>query len=395
MQRRKILKFNYEFLYLFCYSFIIAYYFFQGTMFSINYTKAIKLFLLFLDFLMLSAQAIRLFNNRRFQITKFILCVVIVGLLLIEGVYRRYFNIINLGVLILCAVGVDQKKIVKAFFCVIGSLTLFTVISALAGFIPNLVNYRDAAYTVKRYAFGMEYPTDFCTRVLFLMCSYYWLRGEECHLFEYAFVIPIAIFFKVFCDANLSCACILALGLILFVIRCFHCNSIKSKIKHHKLNNAGSFFLPWIPYIFCAFIIIMSYCYDKSSSIMVKLNSIFHDRLRLGKIGLDRYKITLFGQSVPMNGNGGSTDKKTIHYFFLDSSYINILLKNGAATLFCILSIFSILILRNYKIKKYDRVFILILIVGQCIFEHHIIELSFLPFLVIPFADFNDKNVAK
>ncbi|MBE5774660.1 MAG: hypothetical protein E7337_12115 [Clostridiales bacterium] len=51
-------------------------------------------------------------------------------------------------------------------------------------------------------------------------------------------------------------------------------------------------------------------------------------RLRLGLIGIQEYGVNLLGHIMPSLGNGG-TELSNSFYFFIDSSYIKILLENG------------------------------------------------------------------
>ena len=77
--------------------------------------------------------------------------------------------------------------------------------------------------------------------------------------------------------------------------------------------------------ICAAGILILSMLYTKGSSIFLKLDSILSQRLSFSQKGMEVYGFSIFGQYIPMQGNGGSTETP-LNYFFLDSSYISCLI---------------------------------------------------------------------
>lgn len=63
-----------------------------------------------------------------------------------------------------------------------------------------------------------------------------------------------------------------------------------------------------IPYGLAGFMILTSRFYNPEITWMAKLNTLFSTRLAIGKEAFERYDIKLWGQNIPMIGNGGTTE---------------------------------------------------------------------------------------
>ena len=125
--------------------------------------------------------------------------------------------------------------------------------------------------------------------------------------------------------------------------------------------------------------------YQAESLFWQSLNKLTTSRLSLGKKGITEYGFSWFGQFIPMVGSGGGTEPRP-NYFFLDSSYINILLCMGTVV-FCIVCVLYVrLSVRAYR--QGNVVFLIILLCAalQCTIEHHMLEIAYNPFLLAVFA---------
>lgn len=69
---------------------------------------------------------------------------------------------------------------------------------------------------------------------------------------------------------------------------------------------------------------VISNIYNSSDVKWIAANKLLSNRLLMNKIGIERYGITLFGQVISSNTNMQSAD-----YFFIDSGYMSLLLRNG------------------------------------------------------------------
>ena len=99
-------------------------------------------------------------------------------------------------------------------------------------------------------------------------------------------------------------------------------------------------------------------------------------RLGLGNIGIKEYGITLFGQDIPMVGMGGSTEVQE-DYFFIDSSYLFILLRYGIIFLFIVFIVYGCIC---YKYRNDTVLMICITLLAiSCFIDHHMMEEAYNP----------------
>ena len=112
---------------------------------------------------------------------------------------------------------------------------------------------------------------------------------------------------------------------------------------------------------------------------MAKLNTLFSTRLSLGKEVFDRYDVQIWGQDIPMRGNGGSTEV-VADYFFIDSSYVNILMRLGLVVFILVMLIISIIMIKNLNLPY----------MLMAMFEAY-----YDVFLMLPFANFDVKDIGK
>lgn len=350
-----------------------------------------------------------------------VLAVFLCGSLLLSWHSYSYAFIYELAVLIFLAHGMEFRKILTVHLAVSLAVTLVTVILALSGRIENLTYYQESHNYRARMAFGFLYPTDFCAHLFFMTLSYVWLRLRRIRWGEIIAIAVLGIFTWVCCDARTTTLlfALLVLRLGIMKLRAHRASSIKSadhaargsrttqaaqgsaerrtgtaqKSAERRTGTAVfSCFREWIDWlivlsapIFAALMILMSRFYSESSRFLRFVNRALNKRLYYGHIGFDRYNVRLWAQNVEMHGAGGAV-KRTTEYFFLDSSYVNILLRLGLVVLAAILMILVITANRERKTGDHLKLFLLFLIIAACVIEHHLIEIQANPFLLLVLA---------
>ena len=116
------------------------------------------------------------------------------------------------------------------------------------------------------------------------------------------------------------------------------------------------------------------------------MNKVFTKRLEFGHISFEKYNVTLFGQNIPQIGNGG-LHKGYYEYFFIDCSYVRTLMMMGAISFFIFLFAILYLFMKFYKVQSMELVAALIFVLVSSLIDHHLLEISFNPFLVAFMAD--------
>ncbi len=339
-----------------------------------------------------------------------VLAVFLCGSLLLSWHSYSYAFIYELAVLIFLAHGMEFRKILTVHLAVSLAVTLVTVILALSGRIENLTYYQESHNYRARMAFGFLYPTDFCAHLFFMTLSYVWLRLRRIRWGEIIAIAVLGIFTWVCCDARTTTLlfALLVLRLGIMKLRAHMTSSVKSadhdacgsRTTREALRSAErrtgtavfSCFREWIDWlvvlsapIFAAMMILMSRFYSESSGLLRFINRVLNKRLYYGHIGFDRYNVRLWAQNVEMHGAGGAV-KRTTEYFFLDSSYVNILLRLGLVVLAAMLMILVITANRERKTGDHLKLFLLFLIIAACVIEHHLIEIQANPFLLLVLA---------
>lgn len=127
-------------------------------------------------------------------------------------VYRNdgYSFLRFLAVLTLGSIGCDFHKALKIYVIIIGTTLLVTVFCVLGDTITNLIYTNQNRF---RSFWGIVYPTDFASYMIFLLVSA-WIAWKN--LPDWFFLIPGA---GAFIIAYLSQTAIPAA----FVLRCFYC----------------------------------------------------------------------------------------------------------------------------------------------------------------------------
>lgn len=262
------------------------------------------------------------------------------------------------------------------------------MIAGYTGVITDLVYHRGEQV---RMSFGFVYPTDFAAGIIFMVTAWGVLRQVRCTWIEIGLMIISVVLFEKYCDVRNSEI------VMMILIICVVYLKIRNKLAAKK----GKEYTPSLllkilclvaPYGLAGFMILVSRFYRPDIEWMAKLNTLFSTRLSLGKEVFDRYDIQIWGQDIPMRGNGGSTEV-VADYFFIDSSYVNILMRLGLVAFILVMLIISIIM-----IKSLNHPYMLMAMAIVCIhsvMEHHMFEVYYDVFLMLPLAKFDVKDIGK
>lgn len=316
----------------------------------------------------------------------------IIGILFVcfsFAVYRNGYTELKDALLVIFgAKDISFKKLLKIYSGTIGILLLLTIILALRGYIDNLIYYQDGRRP--RIAFGIGYPTDFSAYIFYILLAYFYIRGKRIKYLEIVSGIVAAIAVYWFCDARLNTICILLLSAI------FLYNRIIQKIceKNNKLyimNRLWSHCLTLSTTIASIFMILLTLFYSTDNHAIQLINNLLNNRLFYGNRGIKIYGLSFWGQYIPQQGAGGSTESIT-HYFFLDVSYVSILLRYGIVILGLVLLIWLIIGIKAQKGRNWELLWAIALVAIQCAVEHHMLEVVYCPFLWALFANTNEQE---
>ena len=367
---------------LVCYITIV---FFQTTMVEITWPEYFESNVKILLILLV---ALRLFFSVDANVKEGLLIAAVIGIMLIAQSRNEFTNLSMVALLIVGARGISFKKLLRVYLIVEMVLLIFTVVSALAGYTENLIFYQTGRRP--RMAFGIGYPTDFSAYIFFLLLVYYYLRGKFVKYWEFIIGVLAAVFVYWFCDARLNTICIVVTVLVFFFLKL---DRKRKETKGRGLMDYGIFtgLLAMAPVLCGGFMILATMLYSPDGRIFNLMDRILNNRLSQGFKGIDIYGFSAWGQQIPMQGNGGNVEIPE-RYFFLDSSYLSIVLQYGMFVLAVVLLMWICISFSARNRKNWELLWVVAIISVQCMVEHHMLEIAYNPFLWALLADVGDGN---
>lgn len=362
-----------EIIYLLVFAVYIGYFFLGTTMFQIKWPDY---FYVDLRTAMTALVLVRAAYSKQYKIWEIITIFVLYILFSMAFSRNGYEEYMYLLILIIGARGISFEKLMKVYAIVIAILLILTIAAALSGYIENLTYYQEGRRT--RYAFGVNYPTDFSAILFYLILAWFYIRRKKLTFIDLGIAGFIGIFVYWFCDARMNTICILGTCFIFVMHKIFRKRAENSQ-KEYVIYKPFSILLI-LSGIICSFIMtVLTMLYSPNNSLVSFIDSALSSRLRLGHKGIDVYGFTLWGQNLPMIGLG-STTKDVDFYFFLDSSYIYNLLQFGLLVAVLLLSIWTLIAGKAYIKKDWELLLILAIVSVQCMVEHHMVSVVFNPF---------------
>ena len=314
-----------------------------------------------------------------------LLAVALVAVSLLYNHYREvtaFPAILVFFLLLICSWGKSYKKIgIITLVCGTGWL-IACYIGSKVGYISDIV-YRNGG----SHSFGTIYSTDLMCHILTLVMVYLILRKGKLKIWEYGFGFLILLFNMQYLQAKVGFGC-----LVLLMAGTFYYQFIAPRKDLRGLLTEKTFKAASLSFIiFAVLMIVLTLLYTPDPRLPV--NSIrFLKTVKLrfiyGKQAFENYPITLWGTYIRERGNGG-VQGGTIsdsEYFFLDISYVRILMKDGVVVFTAIMTVFLVAQVRLFKQKQYYIMFILFIFALDCAIEHHMMEIAYSFFAYFAFC---------
>ena len=278
---------------------------------------------------------------------------------------------------IAAARNVDFKKLCLAVF--VSSMIVISFVTCMSQFgrIPDLIYF----YHTARHSFGFIYPTDYAAHWLFAFLAYFYFRDGIFKWYDLAVIVISALFLMFFCEAKTSFAMIILLIILSLLFR--------TKWIYRSFDKMKKLFIA-SPLIMALFSILSTLIFGSylTSKGFEAENSIIH-RLTTGMKMISRYGFHIRGNYVIENGFGGSTGTVT-DYTFIDNSYVKVALNYGVVMLAVILAYLTFLIIRSIGKKDHALLAVTVIVLIDCVLEHHLIDFSYNIFFFAALAKLND-----
>lgn len=295
--------------------------------------------------------------------------------------------------LILGCLEIPFKKIIKRYVYLVASILVIAYLTTVIGLTKN---YEIASLDGIKYAMGGNYPTDFAAHIFYLLCAYVYMRSTKLGLGDLGPLV-IGLFLVGFLTKTQADTVAIFLLLVLVLVYIFQ----DYLMEHKYMRRIYGVLLGWsfiVPGIFAVIIYWLTFAFNYEDKVFIWINQLFTNRLNFGNQAFNVYGIKLFGQPVLQNGWGGvrtnliNSGLGNLTYFFIDSSYVSMLIIYG---LFMTVSILCGLMIHLYMQIKNDNVLYVLVwipILLVSLVDQHLLEIQYNVFLFGFFAYF-ERNV--
>lgn len=290
----------------------------------------------------------------------------------------NYLFLLYIPMLIIGGADVDYKKILKVSFWINFTTLAVAFMGSCLGVVRDLSYQIDLSH---RHSFGIMYTTDFAARVFYLLLAG-WVLYENVHIAVSLFAAVFSTWFVYYyCQAKCSQITLMLLVLCMLYEFILRKRKWNNKLAVHIIDHLCL----WCAPICAACMVSLSFFYQEKIQWMSNLDELLTQRLSLSNKAINQYGFTLWGTAFAQEGGGGST-AYNFFYNFIDPSYVLILLRYGTVVfaLFLILYVYQ----GRRAIRGNHRKLLLAgtLVAIHSIIEHHMPEVNFNIFLILPFA---------
>lgn len=381
LDRLKNIRINGQWIYEVAFVFYFSDMFLQFTTFMNFFAKST--FHMF-SYLALALVLFKIFFIDEQKVKSFVLNLVFLGLLVLTWRTSSDFTLFSMGIFILGARSINFKRVAYLYLIAGSTILLFVMLCSLGGLIPNLVYRRGLTTGAIRQSFGIVYPTDFAAHVLYLILAYAYLYFERISYKSYLVFILLAFFVLHYCDARFSAIAIILLIPVMIIG--------KRAQEGKSLSRIIAAFYWCVPILAAYAIISLTYFYNHTNHILEKINSLLSGRLAIGQKAIHDYGFSWFGHHMVEHAWGGSAGMKMFmnnqsQYFFVDSSFLRVLILYGVIAFAIILMILTILSYRSIDRMSYALATVIVIISVSAIVEQRLIDISYDPFLIALLAN--------
>lgn len=377
----KLREFNPTMAYLMMFSLYLASVTVQTTTFGVHYPHFIGSAIQLMTILVMLVKIVffdMLTEKQIIAELSLLLLVVIVSL--ISG---GHF-LITMILLVMGARNVDFRLIVKCYLYIVGSILLLAFIASELGIIQNIKYVTEDGL---RQSFGVVYTTDFAAHLFYLVCAYLYVKAQSFRIID--FVPPVVATLVVyFFTKTMTDVIALIVLIVLFTLYIY-----RKKLQRLWLVRIVLRYAFLAMPIISVLIFQVSACYNDTDSFFVKANIFLSNRLSLGYDAIMAYGIKMLGQSpIYTNGWGGSRVSSlsngagNLTYFFIDSSYLNMLISYGILLTLTVVLGTSVFLYQRSKANDYLLPIIFVAIAISSGFDQHLLEVTYNVFFLMFFA---------
>lgn len=293
----------------------------------------------------------------------------------------EYSFLFEIVFLIIGARKIKFENILKIYLVVVSVILITAMICGWFGIIENLV-YEDWRRG-NRYSFGCVYPTDFAAHIFYLVLAYVGCYYKKMKSWWGLVVMGLSVGLYKLCYAYTSTLTLFLFGLCILIY-----STCKGKVKQLTVPRVSSILPAMTALIFPALMTI----YNGSEELWYRLDLKLGYRLLYTSWAIRDYGLSLFGKTVNEIGNGRTTVYNN-DYYFIDDSYMRIMIEYGMVVFVTILIMLTLI---SYKMLTHKQIILFLILEIICIhsiMEHHLMELAYNPFILYLYAENSELEV--
>lgn len=335
-----------------------------------------------IHFLLLGVFAISCLRHIKLD-TNFFMAIVLGLIGVLVKVFADSFTYVDLAIIFYASQRFDFKDTAKVALITVATACAFILICSQLGAIQDYPFTRGSKI---RHGLGFLYTTFLSHYYLNIVLLYVFLRPRP-KIVEIIVLLLIDIAIFVATDSRNSF--LLVILILAFVILA---PSLK-KITGVRLNKFFRNFVGWSFVLFAVLCLVLPVVFDSSNSTWKSLDSVSSHRLSQTQASLNKYGVTAFGQDIEINGNGlyasnegiitASEHNPSGDTNYVDSSFMQILIYDGAVVWVFLLAVATAASLRISKKDSALLCVITLLIVVHAAVDDLFIDLQYDTFLLL------------
>lgn len=266
---------------------------------------------------------------------------------------------------------VSFKRILQIFVFTSAFISLLALVCSQTGVIPDytfLTNYGGEEHV--RHSLGIIYPTDCFAHVFYLAAAYFLLRWKRVTWWEIGAAAAVFAVVFIFTSARADIAGAVLMLLLISIAKASGYKDFAPKL-------LKKIYVCVLMPVCAAVILVLTYLYSETSSLMLKLDAMMSYRLSLGKTGLGLYGYKLLGNANFAENGNANGGVRNYTYIFYDSAYIKYLFKYGIILLAVLFLVYALIGLRLISSEMFYAMIFISVIAASFIIEHHMLELSY------------------
>ena len=299
----------------------------------------------------------------------------------------RELFLLMIPVLAAGAAGMDYRKVLKVYAASVGSFLAVTILCSFTGVIPNIIYAGGGRF---RSSWGIAYPTDFASLVLFFVMML-WLSRERMP----DSLAVLSAFFSLWISLAIAGSRTSALCSLLFLtFILYHLISRRIQCEKSGISKLGKgiqLLMAFSFVIFAAAYFLAVLLYARGTKVGAAFDRLFSYRLYMTLMILRDQGLSAFGSSYPQVGLGGITIESEA-YYFLDSSYAMLLIRYGWVPFLAAAALWTGMGLRAYRAGDQKLLAIMTVIAFHAMSEHHFPDVQYNMLLVLPFASITQQK---